>query len=86
MNFFQIWFLGIVNPPLAFDELRRKPAPHWGFWAVLIRFIGTSMTTILALFLLDRQLFERSCLTFLSEKNYYGLCQEFAVKLPYIPS
>ena len=72
MNFFQIWFLGIVNPSLAFDELREKPAPHWGFWAVLIRFIGTSMTTILALFLLDRQPFERSYLTFLSEENYYA--------------
>jgi len=71
MNFFQVWLLGIINPPHAFDELRKKPAPFWGFWAILIRFVGTSTTEILALYLLSRKPFKPSHLTFLSDKNYY---------------
>ncbi len=44
----------------------------WGLWAVLIRFVGTSLTTILALYLLDRVPFVPSRLTFLRAENYYA--------------
>jgi hypothetical protein len=54
MNFIQVWLLGILNPSRAFDELRRKPAPTWGFWAILVRYVPTALTTTLALHLLGR--------------------------------
>jgi hypothetical protein len=69
---FRVWLLGITNPSVAFDELRKKPAPAWGLWAILIRFVITSLTSILALYLLDRRPFINSYLTFLSEENYYA--------------
>jgi len=72
MSFFRLWFLGIINPSEAFDQLRKKPAPAWGFWAILVRFIVTSLTSILALYLLDRRPFVDSYLTFLSAERYYA--------------
>lgn len=71
MNFVQLWLLGLVNPSRAFDELRKKPAPFWGFWAILVRFVPTSLTSTLALHLLGRTPFAPSYLTFLSTENYY---------------
>jgi hypothetical protein len=54
-----------------FDELRHKPAPFWGMWAVLILFIVTSLTTTLALSLLGLLPFAPSNLTFLPTEDYY---------------
>jgi len=71
MNFFQLWLLGIANPSRAFDELRKKPAPQWGFWAILVRFIVTALTSILALRLLNLRPFVPSYLSFLQDANYY---------------
>ncbi len=53
------------------DELRAKPAPLYGFVMVLIRFVVTSLTSLLALYLLDRVPFAPSRLTFLRNENYY---------------
>ena len=72
MNFFQVWLLGIVNPSRAFDELRKKPAPYWGLWAILARFVPTSLTSVLALLLLGRVPFAPSYLTFLPAEDYYA--------------
>lgn len=72
MNFVQIWLLGLINPFRAFEALKSKPAPMWGFWAVLIRFVVTSLTTTLALYLLGRVPFTSSRLTFLTTENYYA--------------
>ncbi|MBM3240584.1 hypothetical protein FJZ31_30235 [Candidatus Poribacteria bacterium] len=72
MNFVQVWFLGIINPSRMFDELKSRPAPLWGFCAVLIRFVFTSLTTILALYLLGRVPFVPSNLAFLTTENYYS--------------
>ncbi|MFH1524393.1 MAG: YIP1 family protein [Chloroflexota bacterium] len=71
MSFVKIWLMGIVNPSRAFDELQKKPAPSWGFWAILVRFVPTSLTSILALLLLGQLPFEPSYLTFLSTEHYY---------------
>ncbi|MEW6195001.1 MAG: hypothetical protein AB1521_07595 [Bacteroidota bacterium] len=71
MNFIRVWFLGLINPSKAFEILKSKPAPMWGFWAVLIHFVVTSLTSILASHLLGRLPFESSYLTFLSMENYY---------------
>jgi hypothetical protein len=45
----------------------------WGFWAVVVRFVFTSLTTILLLHLLGRVPFKPSRLTFLATENYYGV-------------
>lgn len=72
MNFVQVWLLGIINPSRAFEELKGKPAPIWGLWAVVIRFVVTSLTTTLTLYLLGRVPFVPSRLTFLATENYYA--------------
>jgi hypothetical protein len=72
MSFLQVWLLGIVNPSRAFDELRKKPAPAWGLWAVLLRFVVTALTTTLALHLLGRTPFAPSYLTFLPTESYFA--------------
>ena len=71
MNFIQVWLLGLVNPSRAFDEVRKKPAPLWGFWAILVRYVVTALTTTLALHLLGRTPFVPSYLTFLPTENYF---------------
>lgn len=71
MSFARVWRLGLTNPSRAFKALESKPAPAWGFRAVVIRFVVTSLTTILALHLLGRVPFEPSRLTFLTMENYY---------------
>ena len=71
MNFVRLWFLGLINPSGMLNELKDKPAPVWGVWAVLIRFLVTSLTSILALYLLDRLPFAPSRLTFLPVADYY---------------
>ncbi|MBI2830991.1 MAG: YIP1 family protein, partial [Chloroflexi bacterium] len=51
--------------------LKDKPAPIWGMRAVLIRFVVTSLTSILALYLSGRLPFAPSRLTFLPIEDYY---------------
>jgi hypothetical protein len=51
--------------------LEEKPAPAWGLVSILVRFIGTSLTSILALQLLNFKPFVPSYLTFLTDSNYY---------------
>jgi hypothetical protein len=70
-SFLRIWFLAIIHPDPAFSRLEEKPAPLWGFVSILVRFIGTALTSILALHLLDRRPFVPSYLSFLDEADYY---------------
>ena len=63
--------MGILRPGRAFHILVEKPAPGWGLVSILVRFVGTSLTSILALWLLHFQPFVPSYLTILSESNYY---------------
>jgi hypothetical protein len=69
--FFKIWFLAILYPREAFHRLEWKPAPAWGFVSILVRFIGTSLTSILALRMLDYRPFVSSYLSFLTDADYY---------------
>lgn len=71
MNFVQLWFTGLINPARSFEGLKGKPAPQWGLLAVSIRFIPTALLVTLPLYLLGRQPFSPSSLTFLSARNYY---------------
>src|SRR5574340_941704 len=72
MNFLQVWLTGLINPIRSFEELKGKPAPNWGLWAVLIRFLLTSIFVTLPLYLLGREPFTSSSLTFLTTRNYYA--------------
>lgn len=71
MSFVQVWLSGLINPVRSFEELKGKPAPNWGLWAVLTRFIPTSLFVTFPLFLLGREPFYPSYLTFLATQNYY---------------
>jgi hypothetical protein len=71
IEFVRVWLIGISHPVRAFRMLEEKPSPSWGFVSILTRFIGTSLTSILALRLLDFKPFVSSYLTFLSDSNYY---------------
>jgi hypothetical protein len=70
--FLRIWLTAIYRPQWAFSALSEKPAPNWGLYATLVRFVGTAVTSILALYLLDRRPFVPSYLTFLDDGSYYG--------------
>jgi hypothetical protein len=70
-DFLRLWFIGITRPSSAFQMLERKPAPAWGLISTLVRFIGTSITSILALRLINFKPFVPSYLTFLNDSNYY---------------
>jgi hypothetical protein len=70
-SFLRIWFLAIIHPDPAFSILERKPAPFLGFISILVRFVGTALTSILTLQLLNRRPFVPSYLSFLDDANYY---------------
>ena len=70
-EFIRVWFLAIPKPISAFYMLEEKPAPVWGFISILVRFVGTSITSILALHLIKFRPFVPSFLSFLTDENYY---------------
>jgi hypothetical protein len=71
VNFFKIWWMSITRPAQMTEELRAKPAPLYGFIMVLIRFVITSLTSLLALYFLHRIPFAPSRLAFLPTEEYY---------------
>ncbi len=71
VDFVRLWLTGLVNPARAFELLTDKPAPQWGLYGVLVRFVGLSLTTGLLTLALDRKPFQQSYLTFLNPDNYY---------------
>jgi hypothetical protein len=70
-EFTNLWFLAMVRPREAFDLLLEVPAPKWGLYSTLVRFVGTALTSILALYLLNRRPFIPPYITFLDEAEYY---------------
>lgn len=71
MNFVRVWLSGVIHPARSLEELKDKPAPLWGLWAVLMRFVTTALIETFPLYVLGREPFAPSYLTFLSTKNYY---------------
>jgi hypothetical protein len=71
MNFVQVWFTGYVNPGRFADALRSKPAPHWGFYAQVLRSLMASLLLYLPVALLRRQPPTPSYLTFIPTDQYY---------------
>jgi hypothetical protein len=71
MNFAQVWFTGYVNPRRFVDALKSKPAPHWGFYAQVLRSLMDSLFLYLPVALLKRQPQTPSYLTFIPTEQYY---------------
>lgn len=67
---FQLWWLGISHPNRAFDAIRTKPAPAWGFWILVVFNLAISLTTDLARWLLGDPPLLESWLTFLPNRDY----------------
>lgn len=67
---FQLWWLGILHPSRAFDAIRTKPAPAWGFWILVVFNLAISLTTDLARWLLGDPPLLESWLTFLPNQDY----------------
>jgi hypothetical protein len=72
MSFLRLWITGIINTSMMYGSLRERPAPLWGFFAVLMRFIGTSVTTVLFLYLKGQYPFRHPSLAFIPENSYYA--------------
>jgi len=70
-SFLHLWLLTVINPRRGYTLLLEKPAPYWGLYSTLLRFIGTAITSILVLQLLDRRPFVPSYLSFLDDATYY---------------
>ena len=60
MRVFRLWWAGIVSPIKMTRQLADVASPRCGFFAVLIRFVVTTLTTGLALCLLGRRPFAPS--------------------------
>lgn len=65
-----LWWLGLVRPGEAFEAIRDRPAPSWGFWIVVVFNITISLTTDLVRWLTGGALVLPSWLTFLPEERY----------------
>lgn len=72
MSFVRLWLAGMIHPAQSLDALKDKPAPQWGLWAVLVRFVMTALIETLPLYLLGRRPFAPSYLTFLATQSYYA--------------
>ena len=70
MNLMRLWQIGLLHPARAFDAIRSKPAPQWGFWIVVFFNVIISLVTILPLVLLGHPPLMPSALTFLPTESY----------------
>lgn len=71
MEFIKTWFAGYYNPNKVIARLKDRPAPHWGFYASLLRAGFDSILLYLPLAILGRQPSVPSSLSFLATENYY---------------
>lgn len=72
MHLLRLWWLGICHPARALDEIRSLRTSTFGLAAILVRFVITAITSILALLLLRRKPLFESYLTFLPTDRYYA--------------
>jgi len=72
MNFLRVWLTGYVNPVKMVDELRSKPAPHWGLLAQLVRALLDSFLLYLPVSLMGRVPPTPSNLSVLPTEHYYS--------------
>lgn len=72
MSFVRLWLTGYVNPSRFIEELRSKPAPHWGFYGQLLRAVMDSLLVYLPLTLMGRIPPTPSNLSFIPTERYHG--------------
>lgn len=72
MNFAQTWFAGYVSPTRFVEALKSQHAPHWGFYAQILRSLIDSLLLYLPLAILGRQPPTPSYLTFIPTEEYYA--------------
>ena len=70
MSYMRLWWQGVIRPGEAFEAIREKPAPAWGFWIILVFNLAISLTTDLVRWLTGGALVLPSWLTFLPEERY----------------
>lgn len=71
MSFIRVWFTGYYNPVKMIEELRSKPAPHWGFYGQFLRAALDSLLLYLPVALMGRVPPTPSNLSFLPTEQYY---------------
>ena len=71
MDFIRVWFTGYTHPAKMIDELRSKPAPHWGFYGQLLRAALDSFLLYLPVALMGRVPPTPSNLSTLPTEQYY---------------
>ena len=71
MSFVRVWFTGYYSPAKMIEQLRSKPAPHWGFYGQFLRAALDSLVLYLPVALMGRIPPTPSNLAFLSTEQYY---------------
>jgi hypothetical protein len=72
MDFIRLWLIGYVNPRRLVDKLQHKPAPHWGFYAQVIRATLDVLLLYLPVSLMGRVPPTPSYLSFIPTGRYYS--------------
>jgi len=72
MNFIKLWLTGYVRPVGFIDELKSKQAPHWGFYAQLLRAAFDSFLVYLPVALMGRVPPTPSYISFVPTERYYA--------------
>lgn len=72
MRFIQVWFTAYVNPNRYVDLLEDQPAPHWGFYAQVLRGLFDSLLIYLPASLMGRQPATPSYLWLIPTESYYA--------------
>jgi hypothetical protein len=71
MGFLRVWLTGYYSPDRLFEELRSRPAPHWGLFAQFLRGVLDSLVLYLPVYLMGRQPPTPSFLPFVPTEGYY---------------
>ncbi len=73
MNFTKVWFTGYTNPKKFIDELKTKPAPHWGLYSTALRGLMDSILLYLPIAIMGRKPPTPSYLTMIPTESYYKI-------------
>jgi len=71
MSFVRVWFTGYYSPGRMIEQLRSKPAPHWGFYGQFLRAVFDSLLLYLPLALMGRIPPTPSNISLLPTAQYY---------------
>jgi hypothetical protein len=72
MGLLQLWFVALLHPSRAFEEIKLMPAPQWGLYATLLRALFIILIWYLPQYLPGVKPSPPSYLTFVPTENYYA--------------